>query len=151
MNIAAFQSLRNGLQINAAPATTTVRKVIERGLREELLASGVFEDVEVGGSDDPDRLVLALGTFRADVGDEAAALAVERAWGALAFDHWQAHAFLTGDGHVELQAATLDRPAGRFVTLHLVAQRAACTALPMPQQRRPEQEPVEAPVLAHSA
>jgi hypothetical protein len=151
MNIAAFQSLRNGLQINAAPATTQVRKVIERGLREELLASGVFEDVEVGGSPDPDRLVLALGTFREDVDDETATRAVEQAWAALAFDHWQAHAFLAGDGHVELQAATLDRPAGRFVTVHLVAQRALDPVLPMPRQRHSEQEPVEALALAHSA
>jgi hypothetical protein len=148
MNIAAFQSLRNGLQMNAAPATTQVRKVIERGLREELIASGVFEDVEIGGSDDPDRLVLALGTFRADADDETAVLAVEQAWRALAFDHWQACAFLTEDGHVELQAATLDRPAGRFVTVHLVAQRALTPVLSMPEQRNPGQE---APVLAHSA
>jgi hypothetical protein len=149
MNIAAFQRLRNGLRLNAAPATTQVRKVIERGLREELLASGVFAEVEVGGSDDPDRLVLALGTFRADADDETVALEVERAWDGLAFDHWRAHSLLTEDGHVELQAATLDRPAGRFVTVHLVAQRASESVLPMPQQRRPEA--AEAPVLAYSS
>jgi hypothetical protein len=148
MNIAAFQSLRNGLRLNAAPATTQVRRIVERGLREELLDSGFFEEVEVGGSDDPDRLVLALGAFRAEVDDETVALAVERAWGALAFDHWQAYSLLTEDGHVELQAATLDRPAGRFVTVHLVAQRAVDPVRPMPRQRRPEA--AEAPVLAYS-
>jgi hypothetical protein len=148
MNIAAFQSLRNGLRLNAASATTQVRKLIARGLREELLASGVFLEVEVGGSDDPDRLVLALGSFRADADDDTVALAVERAWGALAFDHWQAHSLLVEDGHVELQAATLDRPAGRFVTVHLVAQRTADPVLPMPQQRQPEA--AAAPVLACS-
>jgi hypothetical protein len=147
MDVAAFQSLRHGLRVNAAPATTQVRRIIERGLREELLASGVFMEIEVGGSDDADRLVLALATFGADVDDETVALAVERTWTALAFDHWQAHSLLVEHGHVELQAATLDRPAGRFVTVHLVAQRTAEAVLAMPEQRRPAA--AEAPVLAH--
>ena len=128
MNLAAFQSLRAGLQRNAAPATSQVRKIVESGLREGLLATGVFDDVEVGGSGDDDRLVVALCAFPADVDDLAAAVAVERAWSALAFPYWQAHAFLAEDGHVELQAASLDRPGGRYVTLHLVAQRAGAPA-----------------------
>jgi hypothetical protein len=129
MNLLHFQTLRNGLKLNAAPAAARVREVIETGLREELAAAGLFDEIEVGTSDDPDRLVLGLCTFRADVPDEEAAAAVERAWSALAFHHWSAHTFLTDDGHVELQAATLDRPGGRYVSVHLVAQRAALPAL----------------------
>jgi hypothetical protein len=143
MNLAAFQILRNGLKMNAAPATAQARKVFEDGLREEMLATGLFEDVEVGSSDDADRNVIALCTYRADVDDDATVLAIQMAWAGLAFHHWEAHAFLTADGHVEFQAATLDRPAGRYVSVHLVAQRAA----EMPQQRRHE----EAPILAYSA
>lgn len=123
MNLVAFQTLRNGLQMNAAPVTSQVRKLLETGLREELIASGLFEEIEVECSDDRDRLVLGLCVFRSDVSDEEAALAIERAWSALAFHHWSAHAFLSGDGHVELQAATLDRPGGRYASVHLVAQR----------------------------
>jgi hypothetical protein len=149
MNLVAFQGLRNGLQMNAAPATSQVRKVVEIGLREELLASGLFEDVEVGSSDDADRLVLALCTYRAGVTEDEARWAIERAWSAIAFHHWQSHAFLTDEGHVELQAATLDRPAGRFVTLHLVAQAAAPAETVVPLQRRHDVAP--ALVLAHSA
>ncbi len=143
MNLAAFQILRNGLKMNAAPATAQARRAFETGLREELLATGLFEDIEVGSSDDADRHVVALGTYRADVDDDATVLAIQLAWAGLAFHHWEAHAFLTADGHVELQAATLDRPGGRFVTVHLIAQRAA----EMPEQRRHE----EARILAYSA
>lgn len=154
MNLIAFQSLRNGLQMNAAPATSQVRKVLEAGLREELLASRLFEDVEIGSSDDADRLVLALCTYSAGVDDEVSARAIERAWSALAFDHWEAHAFLVEDGHVELQAATLDRPGGRYLTVHLVAQRAAGAAATgpdagevasvVPHQRVSQPEPAAA-------
>lgn len=123
MNLRQFQILRSGLQRNAAPVTSQVRKVLETGIREELLAGGVFEDVEVGSSDDPDRLVLALCAFRGEVSEEEAARALEHVWAAVAFHHWSAHAFLTQEGHVELQAASLDRPAGHFVSVHVVAQR----------------------------
>lgn len=156
MNLVAFQSLRSGLQRNAAPATTQVRKVVEAGLREELLASGLFDDVEVGSCEDGERLLVALCTYRADVDDEVAAHGIERAWAALAFHHWAAHAFLTEDGHVEMQAATLDRPAGRYLTVHLVAQRALSTssgqevATILPPQRR-FAGAVNVPALAHSA
>ena len=150
MNLIAFQSLRNGLQLNAAPATSQVRKVIEAGLQAELLASGVFDVVEVGSSDEADRLVLGLCTYGAGVSEDEVRWAIERAWSALAFHHWQAHAFLTDEGHVELQAGTLDRPGGRFVTVHLVAQRTEAPQLAtLPNQRRAYEAPV--PALAHSA
>jgi hypothetical protein len=155
MNLIAFQTLRNGLRMNAAPATNQVRQVLEAGLREELLATGFFEDVEIGASDDEERLVVALGTYRAGVDEELVAGAVARVWSRLAFHHWEAHAFLTDEGHVEFQAATLDRPAGRFVTVHLVAQRSVVPDVSVDGLElvasMPEQRHVEAPVLAQSA
>jgi hypothetical protein len=130
MNFAAFQSLRRGLQLNSAPATSQVRKVFEAGLREELLASGVFTDLEVGGTDAEDHLVVALGGFRSGLTEDEVLAAVEQAWGAVAFHHWRAAAVLTDDGHVELQAATLDRPNGRYVTFHLVVKRIGASVAP---------------------
>lgn len=135
MNLAAFQNLRRGLQMNAAPATSQVRSVFETALREELLASGVFTDLEVGSTDAADHLVVVLGTFRADAIEDDVARAVQYAWASVAFHHWQAHAFLTDDGHVELQAATLDRPGGRYLTLHLVVERSAVPVAAVPAQR----------------
>lgn len=151
MNLVAFQGLRSGLKMNAAPATSQVRRVVEVGLRSELLASGLFEVVEVGSSDDVDRLVMALCTYNAGVTEDEARWAIERAWAGVAFHHWQSHTFLTAEGHVELQAATLDRPAGRFVTLHLVAQPAATPQAALPQQRRAPGEAAPALALAHTA
>lgn len=135
MNLVAFQSLRRGLQLNAVPATSQVRSVFETALREELLASGVFTDLEVGSTDAADHLLVALGSFRADVTEDEVARAVQYAWSAVAFHHWQAHAFLTDDGHVEMQAATLDRPGGRYLTLHLVVERSPVPAAAVPSQR----------------
>lgn len=154
MNLTAFQSLRRGLQLNAGPASSQARRVFEVALREELLASGVFVTLEVGSSDEADHLLVALGSFRADVDQAVVVAAVERAWDTVAFHHWSGHAFLTEDGHVELQAATLDRPNGRYVTFHLVVERSAVLsgAAPvsvMPMQRHSEER--RSPALAHSA
>lgn len=139
MNLVDFQRLRGGLKLNAAPVTARVRQVFEAGLREELLASGLFGEVEVGGTDAADHLLVALGSFHDGFGEEQVAQAVGRAWAAVAFHHWQAHAFLLADGHVELQAATLDRPGGHYVTLHLVLQRAEAPAGASPLSSLPEQ------------
>jgi len=146
MNLAAFQTLRRGLQLNAIPVTSQVRSVFEDALRQELLATGVFTDLEVGSTDVDDHLVVALGTFRADATEAEVANAVQYAWASVAFHHWQAHAFLTDEGHVELQAATLDRPAGRYLTFHLVTERAAapCTAIPVGALPLQSQRDVEA-------
>lgn len=125
MNLVDFQSLRNGLQLNGVPATSQVRRTFEVGLREELMATGAFTSVEVGSTDEEDHLLVVLATHAPGLSEHEVSLAVEWAWGAVAFHHWQANGLLTEDGHVEFQAATLDRPAGRYVTLHLVSQRAA--------------------------
>lgn len=156
MNLVDFQRLRCGLKLNAAPAMSPVRKAMEAGLREELLRSGLFADLEIGGTHEVDHLLVALGTFRHGVSDQQVAHAIQRAWAAVAFHHWQAHAFLIQDGHVELQAATLDRPAGHYVTLHLVAQmsEAPAEASPvanLPEQRRTSGASAGAVGLAHSA
>ena len=72
------------------------------------------------------------------------------------FHHGEAQAFLTDDGHAEMQAAPLDRPVGRYLTVHLVAQRAPSTssgqelATILPPQRR-FAGAVNVPALAHSA
>lgn len=156
MNLVDFQLLRGGLKLNAAPATSRVRQVFEAALREELLASGLFGEVEVGGTNEIDHLLVALGSFHHGFDEEQVAQAVERAWTALAFHHWQAHAFLLADGHVELQAATLDRPGGHFVTLHLVVQRAevpagASPVAPLPEQRRAPVDPAATASAAGTA
>src|SRR5512144_25569 len=128
MRLSDFQKLRTGLHANAAPVLPGVKQAFLSGLTKALLATGVFEGVEVGSSDEPDRLLLALCTFREEVPDDEVVRAVEEAWLTVAFRHWSAHAFLTEDGHVELQAASLNRPGGYFVSAHVVAQRVVAPA-----------------------
>ena len=156
MNLSAFQSLRSGLQLNAGPATSQVRNVFEAALHEELLASGAFVDLEVGSTDVADHLLVALGTFRHGIAQGDIVRAVERAWAACSFHYWQAHSFLTAEGHVELQAATLDRPGGRYMTLHLVVREAVAPedlapVTAMPEQRRTVGQSAEVRELAHTA
>jgi hypothetical protein len=128
MNLVEFHKLRSGLQMNAGPATAQVRRTFETALREELLATGAFTSLEVGSTDEENHLLVVLATHVPGLSEDEVSLAVEWAWGAVAFHHWQAGSWLTDDGHVEFQAATLDRPAGRYVTLHLVSQRAEVPA-----------------------
>lgn len=159
MNLVDFQNLRNGLQLNAVPATSQVRRTFEVAVREELLATGAFTSIEVGSTDEKDHLLVVLATHAPGLTEDEVSLAVEWAWGAVAFHHWQANGFLMEDGHVEFQAATLDRPAGRYVTLHLVSQRAAVAtedAVPAGHTSlMPAQRAVPAPAAertyAHSA
>jgi hypothetical protein len=157
MNLVDFQSLRNGLQINAVPATAQVRGTFEVALREELLATGAFTDVEVGTTDEKDHLLVVLANHAAGLTEHEVSLAVEWAWSAVAFHHWQANGLLVEDGHVEFQAATLDRPGGRYLTLHLVSQRAE-VAEPVPaghtsllSAQRMAHAPAAARAYAHSA
>lgn len=154
MNLVDFQNLRNGLQINAVPATSQVRRTFEVALREELLATGAFTSLEVGSTDEADHLLVVLATHAPGLTEAEVALAVEWAWGSVAFHHWQANGLLTEDGHVEFQAATLDRPAGRYVTLHLVSQAAHDVVPAGSTSLMPAQRVAPAPAArtyAHSA
>ena len=124
MNLVAFQLLRQGLQANGAPASSQVRQAVGSALTRELEHRGVLEQLELGLTDEADHLLVVLGSFRPHLSEEQVVRAIEQAWDAVAFGHWESHAFLVEDGHVEFQAATMDRPAGQFVTLHLVVTRA---------------------------
>lgn len=136
MNLTAFQLLRDGLQANGAPARAQVRQAAAASLHRELEHLGVLDEIEVGTTEQADHLLVVLGTFRSHLAEEQVARAVEHAWDAVAFGHWESHAFLVEDGHVELQGATMDRPAGDFLTLHLVVNRSDVAAAPVvPSQR----------------
>ncbi|GAB2746623.1 hypothetical protein [Nocardioides pakistanensis] len=157
MNLDGFRQLRSSVQCDATPASSQVRRILEDGLREELLATGVCTDLAVGSSGEADRHLVALGLFGSELDEDEVAAAVTRAWGEVAFHHWQAGAFLVEDGHVEFQALSLDRPGGHYVTVHLVLQRADVPANPrpaapvVPLQRRIVGQDRPALTLVHSA
>ena len=132
MNLMQFHRLRTAIQGNAAPGSARDLATVEGSLRSLLMSRGLFVDVEVERTDDPDQLVIALCTFDPHVSEAAVAGQLERLWAdRVSFPFWEAHALLVEDEHVELEAASRPSPVGGYVTVHLVAQKAR-----IPAQRR---------------
>jgi hypothetical protein len=133
MDLLQFHKLRAAIQDNAFPGSGTQVVTVESTLRDMLMASGLFETVEVEHTDDLDQLVIALCQFRpfyteADVADR-----LEEIWrDRVRYPFWAAHAIRVERGHIEFEAATRHSGEGHYVTVHLVAQRAG-----IPSQRMP--------------
>lgn len=107
---------------------------MESILRDALKDTRLFDTVEVEHTDDPDQLVVALCQFRPNLTEDQVALTVEHLWeGQIRYPFWEAHSTRVDEGHVEFEGATREGPVGRYVTLHLVAQRSQ-----VPSQRGPQ-------------
>lgn len=133
MDLLQFHKMRTAVQGNAYPGSGRDLTSMEGTLRDLLLTSGVFDEVEVEHTDDPDQLVIALCHFKPDLSERDVAQLIERLWEQrVRYPFWEAHAVLVGEEHVELEAATRNSTGGHYVTVHLVAQRA-----PVPAQRGP--------------
>lgn len=132
MNLMQFHRMRKAIQVNAAPGSTRDLTTVEASLRSMLVSSGLFADVEVERTDDPDQLVIALCTFDPHVAEADVAGRLERMWAdRVSYPFWEAHVLLVESDHVELEAASRPSPVGGYVTVHLVAQKAR-----IPAQRR---------------
>ena len=124
MDLIGFHRLRTAIQDNAAPGTAEDLATVEGSLRYLLTGSGMFQDVEVESTDDPDQLVIALCSYRDDLTEAEVAQGVERMWAdRVCYPFWEAHALHVETGHVELEGASRPSPVGGYVTLHLVAQQ----------------------------
>ncbi len=123
------------MQDNAFPAKEGDLAPVEQSLRDLLMASGVFEEVEVEHTDDPDQLVIALCKFLPYFTERDVARHLERIWAdRVSYPFWEAHAVHVEDEHVEFEAASRHSSGGHYVTVHLVAQKAK-----IPAQRTPSQ------------
>ena len=126
-----YSKLRSGVQRNARPGSAADLRAAALELQRGLMGTGLFADVEVDATDDPDHLVVAMCTFHPALTEEEAAMWLEDVWNShLRHSYWAAHSTLVVKGQVELQGATLSNLGGPYVTLHVVAQRA-----PIPVQR----------------
>jgi len=133
MNLLQFHRVRTAIQINASPGADHDLMTVEESLRDLLMGSGVFEEVEVDHTDDLDQLVIALCKFNPTYSEDEVASRLETIWvERLSYPFWESHALHVEAEHVELEAATRDSDNGHYVTVHLVAQKA-----PIPAQRRP--------------
>jgi hypothetical protein len=141
MQMLQYHRLRNAIQVNASPGRGADLDRFQDRLSELLEDSGLFEEVEVEHTDDPDQLVIALCTFAPPTTEAAVAATLERIWSdRLRYPFWEAHATLVADGHVELEAASRAGQLEHYVTVHLVAQR---TRIPA-QREVPYLRPVPA-------
>jgi hypothetical protein len=133
MDLLNFHRMRTAIQVNASPGTGAELESVEETLRDMLMASGVFEEVEVEHTDDPDQLVIALCRFGPSYTEGAVAARLEEIWAdRVRYPFWEAHAIATDQDHVEFEAASRASQDGHYVTVHLVAQKAA-----VPAQRAP--------------
>jgi|tagenome__1003787_1003787.scaffolds.fasta_scaffold20935170_3 hypothetical protein len=135
MRLTDFHTMRRAVQNNASPAFVEELQVVADRVREALLGSGVFEDVEVEQTDDRDQLVIAMCRFSAPLTEEVAELSLEWLWeNELRYGFWASHGTLVEPGQVEFEGATRASTWGRYVTVHIIAQTVA-----VPAQRGPEQ------------
>jgi hypothetical protein len=133
MNLAQFHRMRTAVQTNASPGGAAAVERLERALEDALVESSLFATVEVGHTEDPDRLVIALCRFHTFYSGEEVAAVVERAWNErLRYAFWSAHTVRAEQDHVELEAASRAGVGEHYLTVHLVAQRAGIPQQPGP-------------------
>lgn len=133
MDLLQFHKMRRAVQVNAFPGSGPELAPVEASLRDLLMASGLFEEVEVEHTDDPDQLVIALCKFRPFYTEADVARRLEHIWSdRVRYPFWEAHAIHVEDDHVEFEAATRHSSSGHYVTVHLIAQKAV-----VPAQRTP--------------
>jgi hypothetical protein len=131
MELTHFHTMRTAVQDNAAPASAEELRALEAEVQQTLLATGLFQDVEVAHTDNIDSLVIGMCTFAEDLDEVEVALRLEAMWGSrLSYDFWEAHTLLVDRDQVELEGATRHSLWGHYVTLHIIAQKA-----PIPVQR----------------
>ena len=131
MELTTYKKLRTAVQSNASPAGEHDVRLLEQSLREVLMSTGIFEDVEVDHTDNLDGMVIAMCTFPSQMKESQVAARLEQAWeDRLRYQFWEAHSTLVDDDQVEFLGATRTGSTGAFVTVHLVAQKG-----PIPAQR----------------
>jgi hypothetical protein len=122
MQLTRFHRVRHGLTENAGPASDEALDLMTGVLDAALRAHPSLTGVEVGRTDDPDRLIVGMcrflrGTHEQQVVDLLTGIWEDR----VRFRFWSAHAFIVARGHVELEAATRVGPVGPYATVHLLA------------------------------
>lgn len=123
MDLTGYHKLRTAVQESAHPAGEGQVWDIQARLRDGLVASGLFDQVEVGLTGDLDQMVIGLCRCAQRIQPWEAGLGVERLWAGLAAGlEWETHALGCTESMMEFEGAvTVDR-SGHYVTVHLVAE-----------------------------
>ena len=124
MDLANYHKLRRAVQQNAAPESGAPLSAIAEQLLGGLLSTGLFTQVEVDLSDDPDGLVIAFCEIRREHDEQTVVAAIECVWRhGVRYPFWDVRSFLVDTSHVEFLAATRPDCRGKYFTVHLVAQK----------------------------
>lgn len=125
MDVMQFHRMRRAMQVSVSPGAHEELVSVEQSLRDLLMRSGVFEEVEVEHTDDPDQLVIALCKFDPGCTEAEVATRLTDIWSErVSSPFWEAHVLSVEREHVEFEAATRMSSRGGYVTVHLVAQKA---------------------------
>lgn len=125
MDIAAFHKLRQAVLENASPADDPYVTALQGTLQKGLLGSRLFAEVELGRTDDADRMIIGVCRCAGDVAPWEAGVGLERLWGVAALDaRWEAHHVSANDSYMEFEGAVTIDATGRYITLTLVAEPA---------------------------
>ena len=129
MDIASFHKLRQAVQENANPADDRFVTALQGTLQKGLLGSRLFAEVELGRTDDVDRMIIGVCRCAEDVAPWEAGVGLERLWGVAALDaQWEAHHVAANESYMEFEGAVTVDANGRYITLTLVAEPAAVAA-----------------------
>ena len=137
MDHASFHTLRTAVQHNALPAGELPAASLQRDLTEALSASRLFDQVELGRTDDPDQLVIGLCRCADGVMPWEAGVGVERIWRhASAALSWESHNLACTDRLMEFEAAATVDGSGHYLTVHLLAEPPEGWTPPEPEADR---------------
>jgi hypothetical protein len=135
MDMASFHKLRQAVQENANPADDPYVAGLQGTLQQALLGSRLFAEVELGRTDDVDKMIIGVCRCADDVAPWEAGVGVERLWGIAALDaQWEAHHVAANESYLEFEGALTVDANGRYITFTLVAEP-ALVAEPTPAQR----------------
>ena len=137
MDSVSFHKLRTAVQGNSHPAGDVAAVGLQRTLQEALTASQLFAEVELGRTDDADRLIIGVCRCADGILPWEAGMGVERLWRtATAGMDWEAHHVGCTDTLMEFEGAVTVDGSGHFLTVHIVAE---------PAQPAREHLPLESP------
>jgi len=143
MDLANFHKVRLAVQDNAHPADDSHAARVQSALHDALTASGLFDQVELGRTDDVDQLVIGLCRCAEKVLPWEAGLGVERLWQSVAQTFaWESHSLGCTESLMEFEGAVTTDAQGRYVTVNLVAEPAR---VPDPAQAQSVTEGTDGP------
>jgi hypothetical protein len=123
MDHASFHVLRTAVQENARPADEGHAQFLQRRLSEALVASRLFDQVELGRTEDPDQLVIGLCRCAEGILPWEAGIGVERVWSSIAAEvPWESHTLACTDSLMEFEGAVTIDSSGHFITVRLLAE-----------------------------